>query len=63
MIVIVCNYYVWVLQERSSVTTSISLTNMFFILKNMVRVERHVIVEFVLRKQLLMSLKLIIMRS
>jgi len=55
MIVIVCNYYVWVLQERSSVTTSISLTNMFFILKNMVRVERHVIVEFVLRKQLLMS--------
>jgi hypothetical protein len=34
-----------------------------FILKNMGRVERHIIVEFVLNDQLLMSLKLTIMKN
>jgi hypothetical protein len=36
---------------------------MSFILKNMVKVEKPIIVKFVLRDQLLMSLKLIVMRS
>jgi hypothetical protein len=37
--------------------------NMSFILKSMVRVKRHIIGKFVLRDQLLMSLKLIIIKS
>jgi len=37
--------------------------DMSFILKSMVRVKRRITVKFVLRDQLLMSLKLIIMKS
>jgi hypothetical protein len=37
--------------------------DMSFILKSIVRVKRSIIVEFVLRDQFLMSLKLIIIRS
>jgi hypothetical protein len=37
--------------------------DMSFILKSMVRVERPIIMDFVLRDQLLMNLKLIIIRS
>jgi hypothetical protein len=36
---------------------------MSFRLKSMVRVEKPIIVKFVLKDQLLMSLKLIVMRS
>jgi len=51
------------LKEMSSAIISISSMDMSFILKSMVRVERPIIVEFMLRDQLLMSLKLIIMGS
>jgi hypothetical protein len=37
--------------------------NMSFILKSMVNVKRPIIIEFVLRDQLLMSLKLIVIGS
>jgi hypothetical protein len=37
--------------------------NMSFILKSMVKVKRPIIIEFVLRDQLLMSLKLIVIGS
>jgi hypothetical protein len=36
---------------------------MSFILKSMVRVEKSIIVKFVLKNQFLMSLKLIVIRS
>ena len=56
-------YYVWVLKEMSSAITGILSMNMSFILKSIVRVKRPIIVEFTLRDQFVMNLKLIIMRS
>jgi hypothetical protein len=47
----------------SSFRTGNSSINMSFILKSMVRIKRLIIVEFMLRDQLLMSLKLIIIGS
>jgi len=41
----------------SNVITCILSMDLFFILKNMIKVERVVILEFVSRDQLLMSLK------
>jgi hypothetical protein len=46
-----------------SATTSISSLDMCFILKKMDRVERHITMKFVLKDQLLMSLKLTTMES
>jgi len=58
--VVVWNYYVWVLKERSSTIMSILSMNMSFTLKSMGRLERTIVVESELKDQLLMSLKLII---
>jgi hypothetical protein len=63
MLMVVWIYYFLVLKERSSSITGISSMYTCFILKSMVRVERPIIVEFVLRDKLLMSLKLIIIGS
>jgi hypothetical protein len=48
-------------KKRSNVIMDISSMDIFFILKSMERVEIHIIVRFVLRNRLSMSLKLIIM--
>jgi nucleosome binding factor SPN SPT16 subunit len=61
-------YQVYQLEDNASVTLSLlsvglKRKDMCFILKNMGRVKRHIIVRFVLRDRLLMSLKLTIMGS
>jgi hypothetical protein len=61
-------YQVYQLGDNASVTLSLlsvglKRKDMCFILKNMGRVKRHIIVRFVLRDRLLMSLKLTIMGS
>jgi hypothetical protein len=48
-------------KKRSNVIMDISSMDIFFILKSMERVEIHIIVRFVLRNRLSISLKLIIM--
>jgi len=53
----------WVQSERSSVITGILSVDMFYVLKIMVRVEISIIIVFVLKDQLPMNLKLIIMAS
>jgi len=63
MLMVVWIYYFLALKEMSSSITGISSMYTCFILKSMVRVERPIIVEFVLRDKLLMSLKLIIIGS
>jgi hypothetical protein len=61
--VVVWIYYVWVLKEMSSAITSILSMDMSFILKSIVRVKRPIIVEFTLRDQFVLSLKLIIIKK
>jgi len=61
-------YQVYQLGDNASVILSLlsvdpEREDMYFILKNMGRVKRHIIVRFVLRDRLLMSLKLTIMGS